>query len=148
TQASESGGMMPISPASALALAGAASGVFSTADNTGNAGRIAVTAPSLVMSDGAKISVNTQGAGAAGDITLNLSTLTLAGSARIDSGTSGSGHGGDVTIAAPASVNISGAAVSSNATAGGAGGNITISTADMAVTKHGTISGTSAQAGN
>src|SRR5207249_6624872 len=110
TQASESGGMMPISPASALALAGAASGVFSTADNTGNAGRIAATAPSLTMSDGAKVSVNTQGAGAAGDIALNLGTLTLGGGARIDSGTQAGGHGGIVTINAGGSVSLAGAA--------------------------------------
>src|SRR5207245_2471647 len=65
---------------------------------TVTSGRRDAVAPSLAMSDGAKISVNTQGAGPAGDITLDLSTLTVAGGARIDSGTQAGGPGGTVRI--------------------------------------------------
>ena len=147
------GGNVTITANGSMALAGAASGIFSTTDNSGNAGRITATTPSLTLSDGAKISVTTQGKGAAGDIELKVGTLTLAGGARIDSGTSGAGPGGQVTITAAGPVKIAGAAVSSNATASGDGGNVTIKTPEMALTEHATISATStgtpdANAGN
>jgi large exoprotein involved in heme utilization and adhesion len=142
------GGNVTINAGESVSLAGAASGVFSTTDNRANAGRISVTTPSLAMSDGAKMSVNTTGGGVAGDIALNLGSLTLTGGARIDSGTSGAGHGGQVAITAPASVNISDAAVSSNATASGAGGNININTPQMELTNQATLSATSTGTGN
>src|SRR5438093_1058803 len=82
------------------------------------------------MSDGAKISVNTQGAGPAGDITLDLSTLTVAGGARIDSGTQAGGPGGTVRINAGESVSLAGAAsgVFSTADSSGNAGTITVTT--------------------
>src|SRR5437870_10101719 len=82
------------------------------------------------MSDGSKISVNTQGAGAAGDITLDLNTLTVAGGARIDSGTQAGGQGGIVTIDAGQSVSLAGAAsgVFSTAANTGNAGQITVTT--------------------
>jgi len=142
------GGNVTITANESVTLAGAASGIFSTTNNIGNAGRITATTPSLTMSDGAKISVSTQGGGTAGDIALNLSSLALTGGARIDSDTAGGGHGGNVTIAAPASVNISGATVSSNATASGEGGNIKIDTAQMQLMSQATLSATSSGTGN
>src|SRR5206468_3517423 len=147
------GGSVTINAGGSVSLAGAESGVFSTADVFGTAGRITVTTPSLTLSDGARMSVTTQGAGPAGDIALNLSSLAMAGGARIDSGTSGGGHGGHITISAPSSVSVVGGGVSSNATAAGPGGNVSINTAQMALTEHATISATStgtpdANAGN
>jgi len=67
-------------------LAGAASGVFSTADSTGMPAR-SPSHPTLTLGDGAKMSVTTQ-AGAAGDIVATLGkTLSLTNGGQIQSNT-------------------------------------------------------------
>src|SRR5207247_11406673 len=88
------GGNVTISAGESVSLAGAASGIFSTTDNGGNAGRIIATTPSLTLSDGAKVSVNTPGGGAAGDIVANVGKPTRGGGAREDTGTHAGGRGG------------------------------------------------------
>ena len=49
--------------ADSMSISGNGGGLFSTASNTGNAGEITVTAPTLTMGDGGTISVATEGAG-------------------------------------------------------------------------------------
>src|SRR5262249_56290988 len=77
------------------------SGLFSTASGSGPGGRIQVTAPTLTLGNGGKISVATTSSlpsGSAGNVDLNVNNLTLTSNARIDSGTTGAGHGGNMTI--------------------------------------------------
>src|SRR5439155_1903204 len=103
------GGNVTISAGQSVSLAGAASGVFSTSNNSGKAGRITVTTPSLAMSDGAKMSVTTQGTGAAGNIVVTLDkTLSVTNGGQIQGNTTTSnptgGDGGNVKIDAGESV--------------------------------------------
>jgi len=102
----------------------------STDPLAGNAGKIVVTAPALTMSDGAKVSVTTQGPGAAGDIALNVHSVSLTSGARVDSSTTAAGHGGTVTIAArdSASFTGSGSGVFSTTDHGGNAGTIVMTT--------------------
>jgi large exoprotein involved in heme utilization and adhesion len=125
------GGSITANAGQSIAISGGgsqASGLFSTASSTGNAGQIAVTTPTLAMADGGRISVATQGAGNAGNITLNVGNLTQTAGSTIDSSTSGAGQGGDLTVTAANSVSISGAGTGlfSTASGSGAGGNVNI----------------------
>src|SRR5207244_9768125 len=88
TQAGGQGGLVTIHAGQSVSRAGAASGVFSTAASTGKAGQITVTTPTLTLSDGAKMSVTTQGAGAAGDIVVTLDkTLSVTNGGEVHSNT-------------------------------------------------------------
>ena len=86
----------------------ASSGLFSTTQGPGAAGAIGVSAPTLTMSEGGKISVRTTGAGRAGDITVKGGTLTLTGGALMDSSTDGAGRGGTVRVTATDTLTLAG----------------------------------------
>jgi filamentous hemagglutinin family protein len=119
------------------------SGMFSTASSSGNAGRITVSTPSLSLTDGAKITVETSGSGNAGDVTLNVNTFSLASGSRIDSSTSGAGRGGTISFNAPTgTLTINGAGMFSDATASGPGGDINLGAERVSLTGA-TISATS-----
>ena len=117
------------------------SGLFSTAEGSGQAGAITINTPLLVMGAGAKASVSTSGAGNAGNIGLNLGNFTLTDGARVDSGTTAAGQGGALTVNAAGSVGISGrAGLFSNAEGSGAGGNINLQGGQVQLLDGGIIS--------
>ena len=122
-----------------------ASGLFSTASSTGNAGEVTVSTPTLAMSNGGAISVATSGAGNAGNVLLNVSNFSLTGAAQIVSSTSGAGQGGSVSANATDSVSISGqdTGLFSTASGTGSGGTINIQTAQLQVTDGGVVSANS-----
>ncbi len=133
--------VMATGPVSISGSGSQASGLFSTASSTGNAGQITVSTPTLTMGDGGTISVATSGAGNAGDIALNVNDVTMTGAARVDSGTTGSGNGGTVTLNATGSGIISsGAGLFSNAEGSGAGGDLNIQAAQLQLLDGATIS--------
>jgi filamentous hemagglutinin family protein len=129
-----------------------------------DAGRLAVSAPTLTMDSGF-INTSTLGKGRAGDIALNVGTLTLTGGAQIASSSqkSSTGHGGSVTVTARDSVTIAGRSstrvgsgpVSTEASSGlfstaastGAAGQITVSSPTLTMTNGGKISVATAGAG-
>ncbi len=81
----------------------ASSGLFSTAEGKAPAGEVRLSAQTLTMSDGGKISVSTTGsapAAVAGNIAVNVGTVALTGGAIIDSSTAGAAHGGTVALTA------------------------------------------------
>ena len=53
------GGNVALSATDSISISGQGTGLFSTASNTGNAGEITVTTPTLTMGDGGTISVAT-----------------------------------------------------------------------------------------
>jgi len=86
------------------ATGGARSGLFSSAEGSGDPGAIDVRAPAgtLALDDGGVIVIET-GEGSSeesvpGRIVLEAAALSLAGNARIDSSTRGAGPGGDIVI--------------------------------------------------
>ena len=107
------GGSVTVTAPGSLSVSGsgtAASGLFSTAESTGNAGQITVTTPALTMSNGGTISVATSNIGNAGSISLNVSEFTqTGGGSQVESSTSGAGAGGTLAVTAGELVSISGA---------------------------------------
>ena len=139
------GGNVTVTATGTVSIAGVETGLFSTAEakSTGDAGQIVVSAPSLSLTEGGKISVATSGAGRAGDILLNVNDFTLAGGARVDSSTSGPGAGGTVTINAASGVvtiSGSGSGLFSNAEGSGPGGDVNIQAAQLRLVDGGSVS--------
>ncbi|AOW98821.1 hypothetical protein BJP34_04575 [Moorena producens PAL-8-15-08-1] len=101
---------------------------------TGNGGDVSITTGQLIVSDGARVSVNTVGQGDGGNLTVDAdSTVKLIGTSgdgRFPSGlfaeTSGTGNGGDVSITTEELIVSDGARVSANTFGEGDGGNLTV----------------------
>ena len=142
------GGNLAVTAANSISISGSGSipsGLFSTASNTGDAGEVTVSTPTLAISNGGTISVATSGAGNAGNALLNVSNFSLTGGAQIVSSTSGAGQGGTVSANATDSVSISGQGTGlfSTASGTGPGGTINIQTAQLQVTDAGVVSANS-----
>jgi filamentous hemagglutinin family protein len=112
---------------------GAASGIFATTavGSTGNGGSIFIDPRQVIIRDGARISVNSDGKGDAGNITLQAGTLTLDNRASI-SGQTASSQGGNINLQLKDILLLRrGSQITTTAgtaEAGGDGGNITINT--------------------
>src|SRR5262249_31092364 len=105
--------------------------VTTSTQSSGNAGRVAITAPTITMTDG-RLSAVTSGTGRAGNVVVETDRLTLSGQAQIDSSSSGPGAGGQVTIMAHKATTITGSGgVASNAASQGAAGMVTITTPSL-----------------
>jgi filamentous hemagglutinin family protein len=128
---------------------GAASGLFSTASSTGDAGLVQLSAGTLELGAGGTISVATSGAGRAGDISASVGRATLTEGGRVESGTTGSGPGGAIVITAAGAIAISGGAgLFSTSDGTGAGGNITVNVPQVGLTSGGIISAKSSRTGD
>ena len=128
------GGSVTVTATESVSFSGLGSGLFSTASNTGNAGRSRLSTPTLTWANGGTISVATEGAGAAGNISLSVNNLSLAGGAQIVSSTTGDGAGGTLAVTASELVSISGAGsgLFSTASSTGNAGQITVSAPALA----------------
>ncbi len=110
---------------------GSASGIFAntTVGSTGDGGSIFIDPPQVTIRDGAKISVNSDGAGNAGNITLQAGNLTLDNGASISAQTVSS-QGGNIDLQLGNILLLRrGSQISTSAgtnLSGGNGGNITI----------------------
>ncbi|WP_447977353.1 two-partner secretion domain-containing protein [Candidatus Nitrospira bockiana] len=126
---------------SGRSIDGLASGLFSTASGTGDAGTISMRAERVTLSDGAKISVATAAEGKAGGVTLTAETLDVKGGT-IDSSTTGSGAGGDIALVTTGALSLSGsgAGIFSTASHTGAGGSIAIQADSARILSGGEIS--------
>jgi filamentous hemagglutinin family protein len=128
----------------------ASSGLFSTTQGPGAAGEIVVSALTLTMSDGGKISVSTTGAGRAGDITVHSGNLTLTGGALIDSSTAEAGRGGVVTVTARETLRIAGqgSGLFAKTSGQGQGGDLTLQAHQLQLSDGAAITADSTGAGN
>ncbi|MGL4617565.1 two-partner secretion domain-containing protein [Chroococcidiopsis sp.] len=102
------------------------------AGTSGNGGDINITAGSLIVTDGAQLSANTEIRGAAGNINIDASRLTLDNRSTIKSESVADIDGGNITLnIADLLLMRRNSGISTNAgtaQAGGNGGNITINT--------------------
>lgn len=150
------GGMLTVTARDSISIGGRGvrgfrSGLSSSTFSRGDAGRLFVSAPLLLM-DGGSIVATTLGDGDAGDIEVRAGRVTLTRGAQIFSGigtleddgvrgTAGSGRGGKVTVSATDSIVISGrdregfrSSIGSNALIGrGNAGNTVIATPSLAM---------------
>jgi len=115
---------------------GNSSGIYSYAAAAGDAGNIALTAPSLILSDGALVGADTVGDGHAGRIHLSVQRLTLSGGAQISSGSNlASGRGGSIDVNDAESITLSGpgTGIFSSTFGSGDGGDIVLSSSSLAL---------------
>jgi filamentous hemagglutinin family protein len=87
---------------------GNASGLVSDTIVSGDGGRLAVSAPLLIM-DGGTIASSTFGQGRGGDLVLDVGRLSLSGQATITSHAGGFAPGGTLTVTSLGPVTLSGA---------------------------------------
>jgi filamentous hemagglutinin family protein len=120
------GGDLTVTATEAITIAGqdqagTLSGLFSSTEGQGDAGRLSIFAPSLTLMDGGRISTSTLGDGHAGNLEVQVERLTLMGGAQISSSSGatqfidgvptfigGQGRGGDLTVVATESISIAG----------------------------------------
>ena len=103
------GGDVTVDANDEIAITGSGSGLFSNTFSSGDAGRLAVSAPLLSMDNGLiQASTGLDSSGHAGDIEVRAGRLTLTGGAEISSATFGGGHGGTLTVAATDAITIAG----------------------------------------
>jgi hypothetical protein len=115
------------------------SGLFSAAGGSGNAGRVVVSTPSLMLGAGGEISVATSASGNAGTVRVNAGSLNITGGL-IDSSTTGGGDGGAIFLNG-SQVNIAnGGRVTADSLGAGRTGNVTITASDSIVMSNGSIS--------
>ena len=125
----------------------------------GDAGRIAVSTPQLMMADGAQISVETGGDGRGGDVVVQTGHLSLTGGAQIRSGSGltvlgslfiGAGAGGTVSVTATDTIDIVGqeSGLSASTAGQGRGGDVFLQARQVQLTNGATISAESTGLGN
>jgi filamentous hemagglutinin family protein len=135
------------------------SGLYSVTFDAGHAGRISVSAPTLLMHDGGLITAASGGSGPAGDVTVNVGNLALTDGAQIISGSGttignvffvGAGQGGTVSVRAADTVSISGhgTGLFTNAVGNGAGGNVNLEGTRILLNAGAMISAKSSGLGN
>ena len=110
------------------------SGIFTFAAAAGEAGSIILSAPHVVLSNGASIGADTVGDGRAGNIELTVRQLALSGGATISSGSiGGSGGGGNIHVTATDGVSLSGlfSDISTSTEGVGRGGDIEVSSSTL-----------------
>lgn len=141
TQGARDGGKLTVTATESITMTGRNSivpiGIIGgSLGGTGNAGEIVITAPRVILAQGAVISASTAAAGRAGDLRITVTeALTLTGTSPdggaisgIASATFGRGNASTVVVQAP-TVTVEGGAAISTATADGSsgqGGSVTV----------------------
>ncbi len=121
TRVSGQGNVLIVEAAGAVSISGrnrgGRSGLFSTTNGNGDAGRVVVSAPTISLTDSSISTVAARGSqGNAGDIDIQVGTLTLSDGAQIVSLTRGAGQGGQVTIEAMETIALTGQETSTRPT--------------------------------
>ncbi|NET83680.1 MAG: filamentous hemagglutinin N-terminal domain-containing protein, partial [Moorea sp. SIO1F2] len=104
------GGNLTINATESVTLSGKAT-LASATLNSGNAGELKVTTPTLTLEKGAVISADSTGSGNAGALTINTEQLLVRDGSRIGAATGNSGTGANITVIASDLVELVGTAV-------------------------------------
>jgi large exoprotein involved in heme utilization and adhesion len=147
TQMGDTTGSLQINSSGPITLSGVI-GNIGFGPNLTNAGPIEITAPSMMVNNGA-IETQISGEGRASDIILQVGNLTVNGGSRIDSTTVGPGRGGDIRVTSD-SVSIADSGLFSDAQPGttGRGGDIQIQAHQVDLSNGATISSKTDGAGD
>jgi len=125
------------------------SGIFSTTSATGNGGQIAVSAPTIAVSNGGTIATVNTGDGRGGDVLLNGQSVSITDGGQLSSftgldfstfGSIGTGQGGNLIVNGTGSILLSGSSAElfsfssiQSITYGGTGGNVHLSAPNVMV---------------
>ncbi|MCL1470607.1 filamentous hemagglutinin N-terminal domain-containing protein [Argonema antarcticum] len=114
---------------------------FGGMDTSGNTGAIDINAPSILLSNEAKLSTSTFGPGAGGDINIQGNYLSVTGGSTVEANTFGDGNAGNIAVNAIDSMNIDGASIESSSLGTGNAGYVFIEAGDtIAIANNSTIS--------
>jgi large exoprotein involved in heme utilization and adhesion len=132
------GGDIDVVATRALALGGVghpASGIIAsaTAEASGDAGAITVSAPRIAIASGALISGTTSGTGRGGTVVIVAGNLTIAGGAQIASSTTATGSGGNVEVTASSEIALTGRGrqITALSTGTGDAGTVSVTAPDL-----------------
>jgi large exoprotein involved in heme utilization and adhesion len=148
-----------VRPAKIVTIGGSPSGIFATAleppvvpttppqvtIERGGAGSSVVSAPRIMVTDGARIDTSTRGRGPeGGSITVTASdTLTLTGGARISSASLGRGDPGRIAVTTPRLTLADRGRISTETSGDGNGGDVTVQAGSLILMNGAQISGSS-----
>jgi large exoprotein involved in heme utilization and adhesion len=137
------GGTVTVTATDSVVISGRASNgtpshLSSAALGPGDAGRVALFAPTVIL-DGGTIETSTRRDGRAGDIVLGVGRLALTDGAQIDSRTRGVGRGGTVTVTATDIELSEGGTISASSAGQGAAGNIVIRAGQLFRSRNGAV---------
>ena len=105
-----------------------------------DAGKVTITANTLTLENGS-IATNSVSEGRGGDVVLNVGSASLSNGATINSSTSGTGRAGDILITANQSVTVdSGSIISASTIGQGNAGNVMLQARTLTVTNGSEIS--------
>lgn len=130
------------------------SGVYSTAESSGNGGNIRISGGLLTM-DGGAINVSSFDSGEAGQIDVPVNQIDMTNGAQFSTASGGLGNAGTLKVAAEGAVSVSGENSSglqtglySRAQGGGRGGDIQLSGHSVTVANNGLITAESSGSGD
>ncbi|NEO42029.1 MAG: filamentous hemagglutinin N-terminal domain-containing protein [Moorea sp. SIOASIH] len=106
----QDGGNLTINATESVTLSGKVTLATATL-NSGNAGELKVTTPTLTLEKGAVIAADTTGSGDAGKLTISTEQLLVRDGSRIGAATGNSGTGANITVIASDLVELVGTAV-------------------------------------
>jgi len=104
--------------------------VSSTSSGPGNGGTVHIRAGTVLLEDGATVTVATSGDGAGGDIIIEAQLIDVSGSSTLSASGTGSGNAGSVMLIATDDLLIRGASIETSSEMS-SGGNIGISVSDI-----------------
>jgi len=117
-----------------------------TTNRGGDAGRLAISAPSVTLGEDGLIRASTEGSGNAGSIAMDVGRLTLHAGGQISTSTTGAGQGGTVVIQAAEALTILGqsstgtaSALATTSAGTGSGGNVQIQARHLTLRQQGKI---------
>ena len=135
TRGSQRAGNIILNLDESVAFAGAESGIFANTatGSSGRGGSIAITTPTLSLTDGVELSASTAGSGNAGDIRINANQFDLRNGATIQTNTTHEGNAGDIILTTD-TLNLSnGGSILAETSGNGSGGTVTVNARNQAI---------------
>jgi len=116
--------------------------ISSQTGGTGNAGKVEISTPRLIIGKGGRISVPTKGEGNAGYVVVNADNIEIKDGGNISSSSIGPGTGGDITLSVNGSVLIENdGKILVGVTGSGDAGKLTITAPSLTISGGGKVDG-------
>jgi len=158
TQGSGRGGELRVAATDTIAISGpnaegSPSGLFSSTQGSGEAGRLSLSTPLLTLTGGGQIVSGTLGAGRGGELTVAADAITISGRtgqgfrSGLFSATRGRGQSGDLRVKARHVQLRDGGTITADSTGDGTAGTIRLQVGETFQSDQGRVITTAAQAG-
>ena len=124
------GGSVTVAVANTCEIDGIGTGVFSTAQGTGDAGVASIQAGRLLLDHGGTIAAQSSAGGRGGDVEVNAGTVRLTDGASINARSTGAGDAGRVAVTVSDAITMRQASITASA-AQAFGGSITLAAGSL-----------------